>query len=91
MSNCETEQKKFNGYTLKKVHGNPRGQFTDKTITVKYIYTKNGQTTKLSTINQNPKNSYLDYHKMNEIQDNLFFILMFCKFSFDFYKGLKYL
>lgn len=39
--NYTTDQKDFEGYTLKEILGNPSGQFSDTTQTITYIYTKN--------------------------------------------------
>lgn len=35
-----SEQKEFEGYTLKEVQGNPTGTFTDQKETITYVYTK---------------------------------------------------
>ncbi|WP_025870794.1 MucBP domain-containing protein [Enterococcus crotali] len=45
-----TEQLTIDGYTFKEVVGNPSGQYTDTTITVKYIYYKNQLPVKDATI-----------------------------------------
>lgn len=78
-SDYKTEQKKFVGYTFKEVRGTSTGQFTNETITVDYIYTKNTGIAQLNPINQTPTKTLLDLTKkelpkMNDVQESLFFL-----------------